>query len=72
MVMDEHLVRLVTEKGLDSQFYKCHTCNRDIGLSKGKMMLRGVVTDKMNVATFNLPVQHIFATEHESPYFVVN
>ena len=32
-LMVEHLVKLVTEKGLDSQNYKCCGCNRDIGLS---------------------------------------
>ncbi len=32
--MVDHLVKLVNEKGLDSQNYKCFNCSRDIGLSK--------------------------------------
>jgi len=33
-VMKDHLCKLVTEKGLDSQKYRCSGCQRDIGLSK--------------------------------------
>lgn len=39
LVMVEHLVKLVTEKGLDSQGYKCCGCNMDIGLIFGQAKL---------------------------------
>ncbi len=33
-VMKDHLLKLVTEKGLDSQEYRCSGCHTNIGLSK--------------------------------------
>ena len=30
----EHVTKLVTEKGLDSQSYHCAGCKRPIGISK--------------------------------------